>query len=71
VSRITSAKAQIKPKGAIFMNKSGHEIEKMLDLFAETLYQVVGDDTEQLDAKLDRLKLELKRRALLFAEKHS
>jgi hypothetical protein len=53
------------------MNKSGHEIEKMLDLFAETLYQVVGDDTEQLDAKLDRLKMELKRRALLFAEKKS
>jgi hypothetical protein len=43
----------------------------MLDLFAETLYQVVGDDTEQLDAKLDRLKMELKRRALLFAEKKS
>jgi hypothetical protein len=53
------------------MNKSKKEIETMLNLLAESLFTVAGGDTAELDQKLDRLKLELKRRALLFAEKHS
>jgi tRNA threonylcarbamoyladenosine modification (KEOPS) complex Pcc1 subunit len=51
------------------MNRTKQEVENMLNLIAETLYQVVGDDTAQLDAKLGKLKLELKKRVLRFAEK--
>jgi hypothetical protein len=52
------------------MNTESKQVEEMLNMIAESAYKVVEHEPERLDETLEKLKLELKRRALLFQKKN-